>query len=134
MKKLSKYESLTGDRYGFTLVEVMLAMGVFAIGILSIASMQIGATNANSTAYRLTERTSLAEARLESLLSLPYAHPDLTQGNHADPAPPPGYAVTWNVVDNAPVANAKTVSVSSAYQARGGVVKTATLTYVKSSI
>lgn len=132
MKRISVHKD--GDCEGFTLVEVMLAVAIFSIGILAIASMQIGATNANSSAYRLTERISLAEARIESLLFLPYGHPDLAQGNHQDPAPPAGYVITWNVVDNAPVANSKTLSVSSAYQARDGVARTITLTYVKPSI
>ena len=134
MKRISVRNAEKVDCEGFTLVEVMLAVAIFAIGILAIASMQIGATNANSSAYRLTERISLAEARIESLLSLPYGHPDLAQGNHQDPRPPAGYVITWNVVDNAPVANSKTLSVSSSYQGRDGVPRIITLTYVKPSI
>ena len=134
MKRISVPNAEKVDCEGFTLVEVMLAVAIFAIGILAIASMQIGATNANSSAYRLTERISLAEARIESLLSLPYGHPDLAQGNHQDPRPPAGYVITWNVVDNAPVANSKTLSVSSSYQGRDGVARIITLTYVKPSI
>lgn len=122
------------DEKGFTLVEVMLAIGILAIGILAVASMQVSATNTNSLAYRLTERTAVAEARVESLLALPFTHPDLTQGTHADPAPPPGYQIIWNVRDNFPVANSKQIIITASGQGPGGAVRAVTLRYVKPSL
>ena len=132
--EMDKTKQLKGDEKGFTLVEVMLAIGILAVGILAVASMQVGATNTNSVAYRLTERTSVAEARMESLLSLPFNHPDLTQGNHADPAPPPGYQIIWNVRDNFPVGNSKQITLTATGQAAGGAARAVTLRYVKPSL
>ncbi|RJR22609.1 MAG: prepilin-type N-terminal cleavage/methylation domain-containing protein [Desulfobacteraceae bacterium] len=134
MKRLGLFLHDPVEPEGFTLVEVMLAVGILAIGILAVASMQIGATNANSSAYRLTERTALAEARVEFLLSLPYGHPDLASGNHADPLPPPGYAIVWTVRDNFPVLNSKLITVTATGQGRAGAARPLTMRIVKSSI
>ncbi len=119
---------------GFTLVEVMLAIGILAVGILAVASMQLGATNANTHAYRMTERTAFAEARLEALAALPFAHPDISAGTHNDPAPPPGYLVSWNVLDDTPTTNSKLITITVTGQARGGVQRATTLRYVKTRL
>ena len=42
--------------HGYTLIEVMIAMAVFAIGILAIFSMQITSTGSNALARGLTEK------------------------------------------------------------------------------
>jgi prepilin-type N-terminal cleavage/methylation domain-containing protein len=56
---------------GLTLVEVMISMGIFAIGFLAIAGMVVGTTKNNTTGNMLTEATMLARARIESLKTLP---------------------------------------------------------------
>ncbi|MBW2641732.1 MAG: prepilin-type N-terminal cleavage/methylation domain-containing protein [Deltaproteobacteria bacterium] len=35
---------------GFTLIEVLIAISIFAVGLLAVATMQISAINVNSTA------------------------------------------------------------------------------------
>ena len=42
----------TGGQDGFTLIEVMIAVAVFAIGILSLSVMQTSAINGNASANR----------------------------------------------------------------------------------
>lgn len=57
---------------GFTLIEVMIAMAVFAIGILAVTSMQIRSIDQNASARMQTEATALAVDWMERLLALPY--------------------------------------------------------------
>ena len=68
---------------GFTILEVMIAMAIFAIGILGVAQMQIQAVNANSYSRTSTEAATFAQGQVEKLLVLPYDHADLvdTDGN-----------------------------------------------------
>lgn len=69
------------DSQGYSLIEVLIAMAVFSIGILAIFSMQITATNSNAVARGMTENYNCALDKVEELLALPYDDPDL------DPAP-----------------------------------------------
>lgn len=55
---------------GFTLIEVLVAITIFAFGLLSIATMQVTAIRANSKANTLSVATSLAQGVMEELLAL----------------------------------------------------------------
>ena len=86
---------------GFTLLEVIIAMAILSIGLLAVGYMQITAIDSNSTGNRITEGTSLAQDKLEQLVTHRMSHNDLNaSGNpHAD-ASHPGYTIEWNVTDN----------------------------------
>ena len=57
---------------GFSLLEVMIAVCVLSIGLLAIASMQLGTVNANTQAIGVSEAVVIAEFQMETLLSLQY--------------------------------------------------------------
>ncbi len=119
---------------GFSLIEVLIAMAIFAIGALALAKMQIVSMSGNSTARRITGAATLAEAKLEELKSLPYSHADLTDKDASGDAGfgaaglddedadadgsetgivmmGPRYDVFWNVAEDSPVSNCKTIRV-----------------------
>jgi type IV pilus assembly protein PilV len=75
-----------GDSRGFTLIELMIALFIFAIGILAVASMQGEAIKGNSFSDLMTVANSLAETRMEELLVLPQGHTDLQDNNIANNA------------------------------------------------
>jgi type IV pilus assembly protein PilV len=118
---------------GFTLVEVMVALGILAFGILAIASMQMSSLGGTNTAGRVTEATTIAQDRVERFISQPYTHADLTNGSHVDPSPPSRYTVAWTVTDNVPLANTKTIDVDVAWKEKGAT-KTTSLVYMKMDI
>ncbi|MCK5099930.1 MAG: prepilin-type N-terminal cleavage/methylation domain-containing protein [Desulfobacteraceae bacterium] len=74
------------SQQGFTILEIMIAMAIFAIGILGVAQMQIQAVNANAYSRLSTEAVTFAQGQVEQLLSLPYDHAFLvdTDGNGTD--------------------------------------------------
>jgi prepilin-type N-terminal cleavage/methylation domain-containing protein len=55
------------DRAGFTLVEVLIAMVVLAVGLLALESLAIGASRKIATANRMTEYTLVASQQLETV-------------------------------------------------------------------
>lgn len=69
---------------GFTLLEVIIAMFVFAIGILAVASLQGKAIQQNSSAFVRTRANAVATAVLEELKRLPFDDPTLTGNNKLD--------------------------------------------------
>ena len=65
------------NQNGFTLIEIMIAVTVLTIGILAIAKMQLSAVKGNSYASGLTEASTLAQDKMEELMSLAYDDSDL---------------------------------------------------------
>ncbi|MDY6989023.1 MAG: prepilin-type N-terminal cleavage/methylation domain-containing protein [Thermodesulfobacteriota bacterium] len=63
------------DEAGFSLIEVMVAIAVLAIGILAVAIMQTKAIKGNALANDQARAVALAEERLESLMIIPYGAP-----------------------------------------------------------
>jgi prepilin-type N-terminal cleavage/methylation domain-containing protein len=103
------------DKRGFTLIEVMVAMAIFAVGILALAGLQTNYISGNAQARLKTEATALGGHVIEQLRSMPFDSPDLDPATnpHQPPAGSTGpYDVQWSVADNTPVNNAKMVTVA----------------------
>jgi type IV pilus modification protein PilV len=105
------------DQSGFSLIEVLIAMTIFAIGVLALAEMQITAIRGNAFSSTTTDGTTLAQDQIEQLMNLPYDDGALAAGNHG-PVTQDVYNVSWDVA-NGPVANTKTVNVSVTWTANG---------------
>jgi type IV pilus assembly protein PilV len=107
---------------GFTLIEVLIAVTIFAVGLLAIAAMQTSAIRMNSTGNRLTELSTLGIDKLEELTGLPYTDQwlnpagnppglDLNNMTH-EITTLDGYLMRWFVADNTPVLNTKRITLT----------------------
>jgi len=97
---------------GFTLIEVLLALAIFSIGILAVGAMQISATNTNTGARIHTEEYTWVVDQIERLTALDYDDDDLRDDlDHSIDQGP--YTVSWTVVDDSPVAGAKRIAVTA---------------------
>ena len=61
----------TGSRAGFTLVELLVAMMVFAVGMLGLAATAASVTRMMGGAKRQTIASTVAQSRLEKIRSSP---------------------------------------------------------------
>ena len=112
-----------GRERGFTLIEVMVAVLLLALGLSALAAMQITAVTINARANGMTRLVTMTQGRLELLLALPYNHPHLldTAAGAAkttyDVAPgdvPDGHRVYWCVNEGFPRPQLKTIDVVAA--------------------
>jgi type IV pilus modification protein PilV len=97
---------------GYTLIEVLIAMAIFAVGFLALATLQIKSIKQNASAKMYTEATSVAVESLERLISLPFDHSDLNQGNNPHSMTTGGYTIEWNVQNDIPVTATKTIVIN----------------------
>ena len=70
---------------GFTLMEVLITIAIFSIGVLAVASMQYWSTRNTSSGNIMTTATNLARAQMETLKSVPDV---TTLANGSDPNNP----------------------------------------------
>jgi prepilin-type N-terminal cleavage/methylation domain-containing protein len=101
---------------GFTLIEIMFAMVVFAIGVMGLMACVPMASNRVMKSGAQTRASSLAAEKAEELLTVPYGNASLTAGTHNDPAnPQPGnYYTRWVVENDKPLASCKRISITVA--------------------
>jgi len=104
---------------GFTLLEVIVAISILTIGILAVASMQAASIRGNSFASGVTEGTTWAGDQVERLMALPYDHNDLDQAQNPHQAIEGRYTINWNVADDTPITNAKTINVTVTWTDQG---------------
>jgi prepilin-type N-terminal cleavage/methylation domain-containing protein len=97
---------------GYTLIEVLIAMSIFAVGFLAVASMQIMSITQNAKARMQTEATAKAVDRLERLMALPYDHTDLNELSNPHRVMSEGYKVEWIVEDDVPINAAKSIKIT----------------------
>jgi type IV pilus assembly protein PilV len=97
---------------GFTLIEVMIALTIFAVGMLAIATMQLSAIKVNARANSLTQRTSYAQDKIEELVALPYTDGELDNGFHAGGTNTDGFTISWDITVDFPVPNVKLIDVT----------------------
>lgn len=112
-KKLEKIDRRIKNN-GFTLLEVLMAMAIFLIGILAVGSMQIAAVEDNASARKRTEAATWAADQAENLMSLPYVN--ILDGG---PVIEGAYTIRWDVDENVPLTNTKTITVRVTWNDRG---------------
>ena len=69
---------------GYTLVEILIAIGILAFGLMAVATMQITAIKTNATASGISQGVTLAQDKLEELMNLPYSALIDTTGDGTD--------------------------------------------------
>ncbi|MGB6012955.1 MAG: prepilin-type N-terminal cleavage/methylation domain-containing protein [Desulfobacterales bacterium] len=122
---------------GFTIIEVVIAISILAVGLLGVAAMQTSAIQVNSAAGLMTTRMNWAQDKMEELKAQPFSDPWLeaagnppgvdSAGNTHEQTTSDGYTVRWDIADNTPVPNTKRIVVTVT-----GKGKTSQLTCMKS--
>lgn len=108
---------LRGSNRGFTLVEMMIALVLFGVGMMALAQVLPRGLSVRDKARRMSVASSMAQEEVERLRNLPFNHADLAGGIHLDPNNPVdnAYRRQWTVQDDTPVEDMKRVSVTVSF-------------------
>jgi type IV pilus assembly protein PilV len=122
MEKLRKED-------GFTLIEVLIALTIFAVGLLAVAAMQTSAIKMNSNAGKLTNLSTWGMDKIEELSALPYSDPLLDSAGNPHQEVSGDYTISWTVIDDNPATSIKNITIT--VTGRG---KTANISFYKPNI
>lgn len=103
---------------GFTLVEVMIAIVVFSVGLLAIAQTLVVVINTNLTARQITSATILAQAALEDIHRRGYvaADPVTTTDDYGSMPNFEAYKRVTTISSDAPAIGMKTAIVTVSWK------------------
>ena len=85
---------------GFTLIEVLIALGIFAIGFLAVASLQISANLGGRKAIEATQASAMASDVMEELMISPFDDENLDPAKNPHLRSDGKYEIEWEVADS----------------------------------
>lgn len=97
MKDIFNYQHRNMN--GFTLLEVIVAIAVLTIGILSFYTMHFSSIMGNAKASTITQASNAARDKIEKLMSKDFSNSDFNSGNHSETAVSPITSIKWTVTD-----------------------------------
>ena len=126
---------------GFTILEILVAITILAFGLLAIATMQGASIKGNARAISISEGVTLAQDRAERIGRLAYDDVTLDDGDGINAGSagldddeansdeqegsvklvPNGrdYNIYWNVAEDWPITNTKTIRLFVVWTERG---------------
>ena len=102
---------------GFTLIEVMIAIAIIAIGIFGVMSLVITVMKGNTLSKRVTTATTIAQEKLEDFKRMDYDN--AVDDSGTDTAYNIDYYWEADVQDDTPATDTKTITVD-VYWSSGG--------------
>jgi len=134
MNTQNRHLSILGkSEKGFSLIEVIVALAVLTIGVLAVNAMQTVAVRGNMTASGITVSSNWAADRIEQIYGADYDADDLkdthgdgtgglgnntptvdtdpTTADHTWISPDGNYSILWNVAEESPMDNIKTIQI-----------------------
>jgi type IV pilus assembly protein PilV len=138
----TKTERLNRTAGGFTLIEVMITIGILTFGLLALATMQIHAMHGSDRGRHATHAAAIAENKMEQLQQDSWASIGVTGGFVADPVEQSSvkldgatvvernYNVSYQITDLQPTFT-RAVDVQVSWAEENGEVRSVTLSSIR---
>jgi len=114
MKISGKTDWVSQNNQGFTVVEVLMAITIFAIGFLAVSTLVIATTRNNTTGNIITQATMLGRQKLEQLKMTPDST-SLANGSDIHGI----FTSTWQITNPMGSAVARQLEVTVSWKRRG---------------
>jgi prepilin-type N-terminal cleavage/methylation domain-containing protein len=128
---------------GFTLVEVMIVIGILAFGLLALSAMQIQAMHGSDRGRHATNAAAVAESRMEQLQQDPWTSIAPTGGFVSDPVAQNNvqldvgssineiaYNVSYQITDMQ-ASFTRAIDVQVSWTEKGGEIRSVTLSSIR---
>jgi prepilin-type N-terminal cleavage/methylation domain-containing protein len=99
------------NQKGFTLIEVMMALVMFSIGITAVLTLQITAVKTNLSSYYIQGANNALNNRIEKLINEPYENVKTEKTGQLDISSPL-FSTSWEVTKNCPEPEIKKIDIS----------------------
>lgn len=120
---------------GFTLLEAMIGVVVFSVGILAMAALQTNSVKSNTYAEDVQVNTVTAMDQIEELMATDFLDQRVNgNGSTCGPANDPRYTLCVQRLDDQAIPGAKKVIVTSQFSPTVGRTQTVTLKIFKPRI
>lgn len=102
--------AVIGNNRGFTLIEALISLGVFAIGIIALFSTQTYSIRGNASASKITTLANWGSDEVEEMISEKYVN--IVDKDPVNISGDGKYTVSRSVVEGFPCANVKQIAVT----------------------
>ena len=111
ISKIRKYIGLKGfnrrSEGGFSILENMISMAIFSVGILSISMLFTQTMTFTHNSEKMSVATNLAKGKLEELRNTPYAN--IVSGTASETVDNVEYDLEWTVTNDSPLTGVRKV-------------------------
>jgi len=122
MRILKKKNMIKGNQSGFTILEVLISIGILGVGIMAISLMQAHFAHGNSKSRQFIRATDIAMNQIETLSNITDpSNSNLDTGNHTTITNTyeRDYTLSWTVTDIDPNDGILSINVSVSWNDNG---------------
>jgi len=131
MNNIRKSINWSENEKGVTMIEILMAICILAVGILAVVAMQTGSLRGNTTSLSSTDALIFAVGQMESLMGQTWGSAALNSVNNPQQVTSAGgqYTVTWTVSDPGVFQDTKTINMTVNWS-KWGIQKQISLQHV----
>jgi prepilin-type N-terminal cleavage/methylation domain-containing protein len=129
MNDIKILKNWSNNEKGVTIIEILMAMSILAVGILAVVAMQTSSARGNSNSLMSTNGLLFVVNKLETLMDLDWGDAALDAGNNPHTDDQDRYTITWNVIDNGVINNTKTINMTVRWS-NWGIPKRISVQYI----